>query len=167
MSTGGETRKGRAHSLSKHVFSVYGGACPVPRLCSLILSQEKKNQMRSFLSKVHLEAGKSGWSGAPALGPALAWARVLSPDWCKGPASCGLSIPTSKVTWKAKMPPRCLPGRLWVQMREAGHLGGAEVRFLPCFHTVCVSYPGATFWSLSLARPPWANKPAILELPAV
>lgn len=64
-----EIRKGRAHSLRKHVFSVYRGACPVPMLCSLIWSQKKKNQMCSFLSEVHLEAGKSGLLQAHCTGP--------------------------------------------------------------------------------------------------
>lgn len=71
LSMGDETRRGSAHSLRKHVFSVYRGACPVPMLCSLIWSQ-KKNQTRSFRSEVHLEARKSGLlrahcAGAPGL----------------------------------------------------------------------------------------------------
>ena len=106
LSTGEETRKGRAHSLRKHVFSVYREACPVPMLCSLIWSQKKKkNQMCSFLSEVLLEAaGKSGLLQARRAGPRAGRGWGLCPTRCQCPASRGLHIPTQKALWKTKCP---------------------------------------------------------------
>ena len=113
LSMGEETRKGRAHSLRKHVFSVYREPCPVPMLCSLIWSQKKKkkNQMRSFLSEVLLEAGKSGLLQACRAGPRAG-------QGCQRPASRGLQIPTQEALWKTKCP--SAPPRKGVHGDEGG-----------------------------------------------
>lgn len=80
MSKGEETRKGRAHSPRKHVFSVYKGACPVPMLCSLIWSQKKKKKGKCAASSLRYtwRLEKRDCCGCAQLGLELG-PRVLSP----------------------------------------------------------------------------------------
>ena len=103
---GEETRKGRAHSLRKHVFSVYREACPVPMLCSLIWSQKKKKKikcaassLRCFWRLENLDCCRHA-----VLGLELAGAGASRPIRCQCPASHGLHIPTHKVAWRTKCP---------------------------------------------------------------
>lgn len=91
----------KSHPCRKHVFSVYGGAYPVPMLCSLIWSQGKKKIKRAASSPRYI----GGWKIRTAVG-ALCWlgtgpVKASSPVCCQHPASPDLCIPT----WRAKIPP--------------------------------------------------------------
>lgn len=171
LSTGEETRKGRDHSLRKHVFSVYRGACPVPMLCSLIWSQKKKKKIKCAASSLRYiwRLENLDCCRRAVLGFELARAGASCPICCQCPATRGLRIPTQEATWKTKCP----------SVSPRNPVGGDGRSRQPwcswgfgCFNTesVCVcEYPGVPSLTLPELAPlawlTWSNKPTILEPP--
>lgn len=159
---GEETRKGRAHSLRKHVFSVYREPCPVPMLCSLIWSQKKKkikcaaSSLRYFWRLENLDCCRHA-----VLGPELARAANVQHHVV-------FKYQPRKPCGKQNAPQR-IPGRGCMEMKEAGSPGVAGA-LVSSTESVCVcmcEYPGLLSLTLPglapLAWLTWSKNQTILE----